>query len=287
MRKSAILIAIFVIISSLVFSLAACSSSDIDEVPSQPSDNNSSGNGATGGTSEENNNPSEGDNATTTQPTDHDHIYEITVLVQPSCGVEGKQVYECVICGKRQHETAIAPLATQHNYQYSSELSIAPTCTVAGKKVEHCYTCGQDKEEVWPATGHKWHTKSSVDSNTNEIIITPYCTRCPLISQYPYKYKVSDVSKLTAGSNGIYGELDYTIIGDRGNATILKSPYYAVYCTAEYLLIARSSKSITGYIPDGAVINGNPLDYYKNRGCSILIETTITITADGRIQFDN
>lgn len=218
---------------------------------------------------------------TTNKEDNHDHVYFLVITVAPSCGVEGKQAYVCDICGKKQCETSIDAL--QHNYKYSSELSIAPTCTTSGKKVEHCYNCGQNKEELWAATGHEWHTKSSCDSTTNELVITPYCTRCPLVSQNTYRYKVNDVTKLTSGSHNIFGELDYTIHGDKGNATILKAPYYAVYCNATYLLIARSAKSIAGYEPDGAV-NSSPLNYYISRGCTIVYEADIYIDEYGTIK---
>lgn len=284
MRKSC-LFCLLLLVLTLVIALASCENNNENITSSTPPSKDDSA--SIGNTDSSIKGDESSTDSNNSSQTDHDHIYEIIVLVQPSCGVEGKQVYECVICGKRQHETSIAPLAAQHNYQYSSQLSIAPTCTTAGKKVEHCYTCGQNKEEVWAATGHKWHTKSSCDATTSELVITPYCTRCPLVSQFTYRYKVTDVTKLTAGTNGIYAELDYTIIGDRGNSTILKGPYYAVYCTADYLLIVRNPNSIVGYVPDGAVINGNPLDYYKNRGCTILLETSITISEDGHIKFSN
>lgn len=286
-RKNVFWVALLLLAAMLVFMLASCDDASIDKPSNQPSVGGTTNNADIINDSDKPNNSDKKDNETITQQPDHDHIYEITVLVQPSCGVEGKQVYECVICGKQQHETSIAPLAPAHNYHYSSELSIAPTCTSVGKKVEHCYTCGQNKEEIWAATGHKWYITIDCNSVTNELVITPYCTNCPLVSQHEYRYKVNDVSKLTPGTLNVFGDLGVTIIGGMGNATSLKAPYYAVYCNAEYLLIVRSSNSIAGYVPDGAVIGGNPLDYYKKRGCTILLETNMIITEDGRIQFVN
>lgn len=216
------------------------------------------------------------------QVSDHDHIYELVMLAPPSCGVEGRQVYECVICGKRQHETSVAALP--HNYKRSDALSTWPTCTATGKQVYSCSTCGYTQSEVLEATGHEWFTKSSCDSTTNELLITPYCTRCALVSQYTYRYKVNDVTKLTPSSHNIFGESDYTIIGNSGNATISKAPYYAVYCNATYLLIVRSTQKIT--VDDFSVgsLMSDPLRFYTSRGCTVVLETDISITADGRIR---
>ena len=286
-RKNTFRFVLFLLATMLIFVIVSCDDGSIDASQNQPSIGDTTNKTDITDEYDEPNNSDKKDNATTTQQPDHDHIYEIIVLVEPSCGVEGKQVYECVICGKQQHELSISPLAPAHNYRYSSELSIAPTCTGVGKKVEHCYTCGQTKEDIWAATGHKWYITIDCDSVTNELVITPYCTKCPLVSQHEYRYKVNDVSKLTPGTLNVFGDLGVTIIGGMGNATSLKAPYYAVYCNAEYLLIVRSSNSIAGYVPDGAVIGGNPLDYYKKRGCTILFETNMIITEDGRIQFVN
>lgn len=288
MKKTGVLlVAVFFLTIALAFTLSSCAENDTNGIPTFSTTSGISGNTENSGISDKVNNTDKENNNTDVQQPDHDHIYEITVLAEPSCGKEGKQAYKCVICGKQQHETSIAPLASQHNYHYSTELSIVPTCTTAGKKVELCHTCGQVKEEFWAATGHKWYTKAICGSTSNELYITPYCTQCPLISQHIYRYNINDVTKLVSGSYNIFGELDYTIIGSMGNATILKAPYYAVYCSDTYLLIARSTKSIACYEPNGSVINDSPLNYYKNRGCQILLESTITIDKDGRIQIVN
>ena len=213
---------------------------------------------------------------------DHDHIYELTVLEQPSCGVEGKQAYVCVICGKTQHETIIA--AWEHNYQYSTVLSVPPTCSSSGRNVEHCNNCGDNKEETLKALGHEWTDITTHDSNANELIIKAHCTRCWLTSTQTSRYKIDDVVKLVVReitSNSLYGDLDYTYVSDRGYENVLKAPYYRVDCDGTYIFIVRNTKSFQAYSPYNN-INTRPMDFYKSQGCTVVYKASIA--ADGRLQ---
>ena len=215
------------------------------------------------------------------QMPDHYHLYELMVISPPSCGVEGKQAYVCAICGELQHETSIAALP--HNYQHSDILSTRQTCTTDGKEVYYCISCGCTQEEVLKATGHKWYTEAKCDSNTNEIVIEPYCTVCHSVSAYDFRYKINDVGKLVRvpSTGHLFGDLDYIIVG---GTQMSKAPYYGVYCNDGYLLIVRSTQKVV--VDDFSVgsLMSDPLRFYTSRGCTVVFEVNISITTDGRIQ---
>lgn len=211
---------------------------------------------------------------------DHDHIYELTVLVPPSCGVEGIQAYVCVICGKLQHQTSVEALP--HNYKRSDILSAWPTCTTAGKSVYCCGTCGCTQSEVLEAIGHRWRTKITCDSNTNELIITPYCTVCQFVSSNGYRYKINDVEKLI-DINGQFAECGgYSSSGGVIIKYYQNAPYYRVFCTDTNLLIVRNVHSFMQYSEFGSI--GDAVRYYTSCGCTVVYEANISITPDGRIQ---
>lgn len=211
---------------------------------------------------------------------DHDHIYELKVLVPPSCGVAGTQAYVCVICGKLQHETSVAALP--HNYKRNDTLSAWPTCTTAGKGVYCCSTCGCTQEEVLGAIGHRWRTKITCNSNTNELIITPYCMVCHFVSTSEYKYRVNDAEKLIHQKDQIAEYSGHHSSNGIITGYYLRAPYYAVYCSDTYLLIVRNAEHFLWCSEftssDGAI------GYYTRLGCTVVYETHISITADGRIQ---
>lgn len=275
-RKIFLLFGTIVLIFCLLLAIASCVSSDNDtSVDIKDEDSSIDIKDEDASLETEN-------NTTSTQQPDHDHIYELMVLLAPTCGVEGKQAYVCVICGKKQHETGIEAL--QHNYQFSSELSVPATCTSGGKRTEYCNKCGGIKvdEAVWKARGHSWIDKTTCDSSTNELIITPHCTMCQLVSAYEFRYKINDVVKLVpAGNYYLFGDLDYILgVGDH-QQNVAKAPYYGVYCCDGYLLILRNTKSF-GYYGEYAS-SQSPLEFYTSRGCNVVYEADITITEDGRI----
>lgn len=211
---------------------------------------------------------------------DHDHIYELRVVVPPSCGIEGRQAYVCVICGKQQYPTSVEALP--HNYNRSDTLSTWPTCTTAGASVYRCSTCGYTQAEVLEAIGHRWRTKITCDSNTNEIIITPYCSVCQFVSANGYRYKIDDVEKLidVDGQFAEYG-------GHSSSGGIIikyyqRAPYYRVFCSDTYLLIVRNTESFMLY--DGFWASSGAVGFYTRLGCTIVYEATISITADGSIK---
>ena len=255
-KRSLSVLVILMLLSSLCFT--ACDESETDH----------------------DNNEIETSSGMNTQVLDHYHLYELMVIVQPSCGVEGRQAYVCAICGNQQHETSIAALP--HNYKRSDALSAYPTCTTAGEEVYRCITCGCTQAEVLEAIGHRWRTKITCDSNTNELIITPYCTVCPFVSTSEYRYKINDAKKLIhqkgqiaeygghCSSNGIITEY------------YQRAPYYAVFCSDTYLLIVRNTDAFLWCSEftssDGA------RGYYTRLGCTILYEANMSITTDGRIQ---
>lgn len=211
---------------------------------------------------------------------DHDHIYELNVLVPPSCGVEGIQAYACVICGKQQYVTSIAALP--HSYKRSDTLSTYPTCTTDGKEVYRCGTCGCTQEEVLKAIGHRWRTKITCDSDTNEIIITPYCTVCGFVSTSEYRYKINDAEKLIHQKSQIAEYGGHCSSGDTIIEYYLRAPYYAVFCSDTYLLIVRNTERLVWC--SEFVSNSGAAGYYKRLGCTIVLEANISIAADGRIQ---
>ena len=217
---------------------------------------------------------------TVVQNPDHDHIYELMVIEPPSCGVAGRQAYICIICGKRQYETIVAALP--HNYKRSDALSSFPTCTTDGAEVYRCITCGCAQTEILEAIGHRWRTKINCDSNTNELIITPYCTVCQFVSSNEYRYKINDAEKLIY-KNGQIAEYG----GHRSSGGVIveyyqKAPYYGVFCNDTYLLIVRNTEDFLWCSEftssDGA------RGYYTRLGCTVVYEATINITTDGRIQ---
>ena len=213
---------------------------------------------------------------------EHDHIYELMMLEPPSCGVEGKQAYVCVICEKKQHETSIA--AWEHTYQYSATLSVDPTCTSPGKKVEQCNNCGGAKEETFDALGHEWTDITTYDSNTNELIIKAHCTRCWFTSTQTSRYKINDGVKLVVReitSNSLYGDLDFTYVSNKGYENVLKAPYYRVDCDGTYVFIVRNTKSFQAYSSYNNV-NTRPMDFYRSQGCTVVYKASIT--TDGRLQ---
>ena len=132
------------------------------------------------------------------------------------------------------------------------------------------------------AKGHQWRTKSTCDSNTNELIVTPYCTFCQFVSPYAYRYKIDDVQELF-NKNGQFSDLGgYMSSGGVIVEYYPAAPYYRVYCTDTYLLIVRSTSSIPNYSEFGAI--GGAVGFYTSRGCTVVFETNISITADGVIQ---
>lgn len=222
----------------------------------------------------------ETNNSTDILVPNHDHIYELNVLVPPSCGVVGIQAYVCVICGKQQQVTSIAALP--HSYKRSDTLSTYPTCTTPGKEVYRCSTCGCTQEEILKARGHSWRTKITCDSDTNEIVITPYCTDCGFVSTSEYRYKVNDANKLIHQKSQI---AEYSGHSSSGGVIIeyyLRAPYYAVYCSDTYLLIVRNTEQFL-WCSEFTTSEGAK-GYYTRLGCTIVYETNISITADGRIQ---
>lgn len=214
------------------------------------------------------------------QTPDHDHIYELRVLVPSSCSVEGIQAYVCVICGKQQHITNIAVLP--HNYQRSDTLSVWPTCTTDGEEVYRCKNCGYTQAEVQEARGHMWRTKTTCDSNTNEIIITPYCTICQFVSASGYRYKINDAKKLIFQKGQIAEYGGHHSSGDIIIEYYLRAPYYAVFCSDAYLLIVRNTEHFA-WCSEFTSSNGAK-GYYTRLGCTVIYETNISITTDGRIQ---
>lgn len=212
---------------------------------------------------------------TSTQAPDHDHVYELTVLVPPSCGVRGNQAYVCAICGKQQNRTDIA--AWEHNYNTVSSWS---DCTSPGEKVDTCENCGDRKVEILEALGHDWKSLTYHDLKSNELTITPFCARCYSAPMQEHRYKLIDIEKLAVTSSDLYGELDYKYATDKGYSYVLKAPYYRIYCEGNYVLIVRNTKSFDAYSPH-ATPNISPLNFYKSQGCTVVYEANIT--SDGRL----
>ena len=248
-RKIYLSVCLVLLIFSLCFSLTSCKTSDTDtahpSAPDTPSSNKD------GSTDIEDKTPED------TQPLDHYHLYELMILEPPSCGVEGRQAYICLICGVQQLESIIPALA--HDYEYSSLLSSNATCTEDGKKVYYCTKCGITQEETFEATGHTWRVKTTCDSNTNELVFTPYCSKCSLVAIHEFRYKINDVCKLIEINNQFSEYGGHRTVNGIIVEYYHQAPYYRVYCDSTYLLIVRSDK---------------PISYYKDewyRECTVVL----------------
>lgn len=265
-RKIIIRFGLFLLVFSLIFTMASC---DLDDSKAGTPDNDDNDDFLV-----------EADIDTDIQMPDHYHLYELMIITPPSCGVEGVQAYMCVICGMLQHQSSIAALP--HNYKRSDILSAYPTCTTSGKEVYYCSTCGCTQEEIQKAKGHKWRTKITTDSNTNEIIITPYCTVCQFSSTSEYRYKIDGVKKLIYKNGQIAEYGGHKFSGDIIIEYYLQAPYYAVYCSDRYLLIVRNAERLSWC--SELTSSESARGYYTGLGCTIVYEANISITADGRIQ---
>lgn len=79
----------------------------------------------------------------------HTHEYD-SVVVSPTCTLEGYTAHTCTICGKRYTDSAVP--ATGH--AWSDPVLVEPTCTEEGRETMTCTTCGEEQVETLPAVGH-------------------------------------------------------------------------------------------------------------------------------------
>lgn len=212
----------------------------------------------------------------------HDHVYSLKTILQPSCDTAGKKAYICEICQKKQYETPIDPLG--HNFIHSTTLSIPPTCESDGKNVLICNRCNSTQQERIPAYNHSWQLNVSCNSQSNEIVITPICNTCQTTATETIRYKIDDVTKLISVKDDCFAELDYTIIDPSYQRQVPKAPYYRVYCTSNYLLIIRKESFITPYYNDGS--QKSPKDFFESYGCSVVYEVNLVLDKDGLLSVE-
>lgn len=81
------------------------------------------------------------------------HDWSFVERVDPSCTVEGCDVYSCE-CGETKRENVIA--ASGHSYK---SVVTAPTCTAQGYTTHTCSVCGDSYKDTYKAaTGHSYGT---------------------------------------------------------------------------------------------------------------------------------
>ena len=78
----------------------------------------------------------------------HTHTFREVMLVERTCGQDGKEQRICVDCGYT--ETEILPATGNHNYG-GWETTLESDCEKAGQKERTCSVCGDVDEEIIPA----------------------------------------------------------------------------------------------------------------------------------------
>lgn len=101
---------------------------------------------------------------------DHEHDYELTDSVPPTCGGFGTEIYTCTQCGDVYQE--LIPMIA-HVF---TEVYTAPSCTANGLREYVCTICGEVESEVVFALGHDYELKESTGET---VIMDETALLCP------------------------------------------------------------------------------------------------------------
>lgn len=97
--------------------------------------------------------------------------------VNPTCTLDGYDLYKCTNCDYEKKETI---LSIGHSLIYDTNNNDL-TCTSDIVTIESCENCDYEKEIITPATGHKW---------VNATWSAPkHCSMCKLVELEPTLYK--------------------------------------------------------------------------------------------------
>lgn len=100
----------------------------------------------------------------------HVHTYEVAVITQPTCGVEGLQRYTCTVCAEQYDE--VIPATGAHTYG-EWIIDIPAQVGVAGSQHRQCAVCGAIETVVIPALKAPPVVTPPVDTPVDTPIDTP------------------------------------------------------------------------------------------------------------------
>ena len=180
--------------------------------------------------------------AESSDPADHEHEFEESVI-EPTCETPGYKVYTCKICGfKHKDETEIPALghdyveyrtevtctedgyslyvcsrcqdqytegyeaALGHNYVLAERVN--PSCENDGYILYRCSRCGSTYTETLPATGHNWTTETVTASHSSAGYVLHTCLNCGSqyktdeVPQIEHSYQLTASAEPTCDTDG-------------------------------------------------------------------------------------
>lgn len=110
------------------------------------------------------------------------------IKVEPTCSKEGKQVLECIKCGKEMKSESIEKL--EHNLS-DWIVESAPTCEKYGVNKKVCFTCNESVEYMKiESTGHEY---------VSDSLACIYCNQT-----MPEYKSIKDYQNICSYVNGVY-----------------------------------------------------------------------------------
>ena len=122
-------------------------------------------------------------------PKTGEHIFENTVVREPTCTDPGEGLDTCTICG---YSEPTSYEVTDHEYD-AGQVIVQPGCTSAGKKEHTCIHCGHTREAEVSPKGHTWETGNCTTPVT--------CKVCNAVNPDDDGHEYELVSKRKASDN--------------------------------------------------------------------------------------
>ena len=146
-----------------------------------------------------------------------DHSYE-TVVTEPGCTTQGYTTYTCANCGDSYVDDYTDALGHSYGSWYVTKEA---ECETEGQERRDCENCDHYETRVLAAIGHKYTTKVTAPTCTEEGYTTYTCANCghSYVSDY-----VEAIGHEYEDSSCIHcGEDEYTVEWKSANATLTGS----------------------------------------------------------------
>ncbi len=184
-----------------------------------------------------------------TQPV-HQHDYQATKTVKPTCTAKGYTVYTCS-CGDSYNGNEVPALG--HGWSDWKQTK-APTCTVEGEETRFCRRCQIPQTRKIAATGHTPVTDKAVATTCGKAGLTAgsHCSVCQKVltaqktvpATGKHQYKVDKITKATATKKG---KITYKckVCGKTYSETIAKNAFTAKGKKVTVKAATLKKKSVT------------------------------------------
>ena len=193
-------------------------------------------------------------------PATGEHEYTSEVTRAATCAAVGVRTYTCSKCLNSYTEEI--PM-TAHTIV--ADQAVMPGCTTEGKTEErHCSVCNEvlQRQEIIPATGHRFQTIVTAATATNNGSIVTRCTVCNAVgSETPvYAANTIKLSKNTFTYNGKTRRPSVTVSDSQGTVLNENTDYTVVYPNGmknvgEYTVEIQFKNNYTGTAHQTFTIN--------------------------------